>query len=315
MLNGITTHLKKYAKLLLIMLAGVLLYASYYFFIQYPKSFAHQFLINSPSQRNEKCNTPIQYQKQGIIENYGIDSTAFYFLGSGANRFEVLELNAASDEWIIMVHGKRECRFALFGLGRHFQVDGYNVLIPVLAAHGLDTAHLYTDYGKTSVHQVLECIDFAKKEGARKIGIFGRSMGGSIALLAAAHNSDVDAVIADCPPKSVQSSIEYKHELYTLFPKFPFLDLKIRQVENLIDTCLDSIAPLHFMERVHCPVYIFAALDDKVVNPQDYIELFENANEPKFIWKENLNHTHFHHKHTEEFMCRIYGFFDTTFQE
>lgn len=293
----------------------VLLLSAIAYLVDYTIKFNDSFLSYDMQSRTNKCTGFQNSELKSVFSNYGFDLHDIKQYKSNGEKFPVLLMqNDSSDRFLIMVHGKRECPYAMIRGGYRFYQMGYTVVIPVLYAHGQDSLNKFIDYGKYSIDQVITCADEAKKSGANKIGLIGRSMGASIAIIAAAKCKDIDAIVVESPLKSVESSIEYKHKLYSRLPNFPFLYLKNLITEYYLETDLDSLASINFIDRVSPrPIYILASTQDKVLNPQDFEDLYNTAKQPKLIWREDVNHTHFHSRLSNEFYTKIAQFFSESF--
>ncbi len=283
--------------------------------VWYEMSFAREFLYFPMSKRQNKCIASNLGELDKLLKMHQIDSSCLIELGNDHLKFQAIHLKAdTGNNYLILIHGKKECPFAMLRGGLTLRDMGFSVIIPNYYAHGYDSAHRWIDYGKHAVIQVDSCISYAKKTGAEKIGIVGRSMGASIGIIATGRNQMVDAIVAECPAKSVQSSIGYKHSMYSQLPDFPILQLKIMAVKIALRDNLDSLAAINFIGRIAPrPVFIMAATNDQVINPQDFIELYNEAKEPKMIWKEPLDHTKFHSQLSDEFYRKTREFFVKSF--
>jgi len=304
--------MKKYT---LYIILGTLIFSlisSYY----YGVSYADSFLNHSYIKRKNHCKFLINNNTKNLSEKYAIADSCFIRIGQGKYQFEALDLSLKSKEYIILVHGKRECPYAMIRGGIRLQKMGFSVLIPVLFSHGSDSLNNIIDYGKYSISQIDKCVSYLVMKGAKHIGISGRSMGASISIIAAAKNKQIDAIAAECPLSSVKSSISYKHKLYSNLPSFPFLNIKTMAVQHLLDDNLDSLAAEYFVKRISPrPFLLMAATNDQVVDPNDSYKIYHLAGEPKVIWEEPVNHTKFHSQLKDEFYIRIPNFFKKAFLE
>jgi esterase/lipase len=287
------------------------------YLLYYSLDFSKYFLSNDMKSREQKCSVLQPKKLQSKLNKYGFDLSDIKSFNNNGKSFPVLLMqNDSSDQVLILIHGKRECPYAMMRGGYRLHQMGYSIMIPVLHGHGNDSLNTNIDYGSFSIDQVLTCVKEAKISGASKIGLIGRSMGASIAIIAAAKSHDVDAIVAECPLKSVESSIEYKHRLYSRLPSFPFLQLKIAITEYKLDANIDSLAAINFIDRISPrPIFIMASLDDKVLNPQDFEDLFKKAKQPKQIWRAAVDHTKFHSQLSDKFYHEIPLFFLEAFND
>ena len=110
---------------------------------------------------------------------------------------------AGSDRAVILVHGRNACRGWEFNsssaaLVAHLQQQGFSVLLLDLRGHG-ESAKARLTFGLRERLDVLGAVDWLRTHGiaAGRIGVIGMSMGGVAALLAAAEEPAIGAVVSD----------------------------------------------------------------------------------------------------------------------
>jgi len=99
---------------------------------------------------------------------------------------------------IIMVHGAEGNRASgsKLDLARDLVAKGYNVLMFDLRGHGeSEGAHLSAGYYER--RDLLGAVDYLKNRGAESIGVLGFSLGAAIAILTAAEEPDISALVSD----------------------------------------------------------------------------------------------------------------------
>jgi dienelactone hydrolase len=301
---------KKIAGILILIFVSGLLFSYFY-----SKRYAESFLTYTYQQRKTKCQILTPDGIKELSKKYSLTEDSFITIGSEEYQFHAIDLPSENMDYIILIHGKRECPFAMLRGGLKLHQMGFSILIPVLFSHGMDSTNSIIDYGKYSLTQIDSCVNYLEKKGANHIGISGRSMGASLAIIAAGRNNKIDAIAAECPLSSVESSISYKHELYSKLPNFPFINFKIMAVKQLLNDNLDSLAAKYFISRLSPrPLLLMAATKDKVINPKDFNELFHLAGEPKIWWEAPIDHTKFHSQLSDEFYIRLPAFFQEAFR-
>ena len=102
---------------------------------------------------------------------------------------------------LILLHGFAGHAHNLIGLARRASANGYATL--ALSLRGWLGSEGETDSGLRQPLDVLAAIDWMAKRplvDRRRIALVGASMGGQVALLAAAHKPNIAAVAAYFPP-------------------------------------------------------------------------------------------------------------------
>jgi pimeloyl-ACP methyl ester carboxylesterase len=106
---------------------------------------------------------------------------------------------------IILNHGYGKNRSELLNLGIKLREAGYHVLLPDLRGHGASPVP-WTSLGEYEREDLLAAISFLKAKrdnqgfplvDGERIGVYGVSLGGHVAALAAAQDPTIRVVIAD----------------------------------------------------------------------------------------------------------------------
>ena len=172
-----------------------------------------------------------------------------------------------SDTWVIGVHGRGASR-----------VEALRVL-PTLAATGVTTMVIsyrndlgapaspdgYYHLGATEWEDLKAAVDYATSAGAKRVVLYGWSMGGAIALNALRHGAvpGVAGLILDCPVVDWTATLRMQAAQRRL--PAPLTWSAMRLVEQRIGT---KLATLDFRAyRPDVPTLIFLDADDRVVDP------------------------------------------------
>jgi uncharacterized protein len=130
----------------------------------------------------------------------------------------------AADKIVIFSHGYKGNR------------DNIDAALPTMKAlHDAGFSVLAFDYrdegesdgslvsvGFYEVRDLLGAVDWAEQQGYRKIGVIGFSMGASTALVAAAKDDRIQAVIADSPFANLHDYLEANLPVWSHLPNWPF---------------------------------------------------------------------------------------------
>ncbi len=198
--------------------------------------------------------------------------------------------------WLICIHG--------YGMGipaidiGAFKAEalhkaGMNVVLPVLPLHGprkagrrsgdrmLEGAFLNTVHtAAQAVWDIRRLIFWARAHGATKVGLYGLSLGGYTAALVSSIQDEIDMVISGIPASDLTRlarRIGPPHGLQQLEEVgFSWDDLKDVQA---------VVSPLSFEPKVAKESrYIFAAIGDKVVSPDQSHALWQHWDRPQMVW-------------------------------
>jgi fermentation-respiration switch protein FrsA (DUF1100 family) len=145
-----------------------------------------------------------------------------------------------------------------------------------------------------------------------RIGIFGASMGGSLAIQFAAQNAHIKAVVADSAFSSLRDTVNTSLRFFTGLPPFPFAPMIVFWAEREGGFRASEIDATRWIARISPrPIFLMQGGADVVISPSSGQRLFDAAGEPKELWFEpDLGHTEFLAKRPQEFERRLVGFYD-----
>jgi dipeptidyl aminopeptidase/acylaminoacyl peptidase len=148
---------------------------------------------------------------------------------------------------VLFVHGKDGCRGDELKspsgpLAQALAAAGFAVLAIDLRGHGSSSRARLT-YGAREQHDVLGAVDWLRAHGHARVGVLGASMGASTALLAAAAEPAIAAVVADSPFADFAQMIERQFRRLSHLPGF-FLPGALAAGRLLTGVDLRRVCPL-----------------------------------------------------------------------
>jgi uncharacterized protein len=188
---------------------------------------------------------------------------------------------------IIICHGIGANRSDFTELAATLSHRGYFVLLFDFRGHG-ESGGRRTSLGYHEQKDVIAALDFLRTRNEidpRRIGIYGFSMGGSTAVLAAARTGAFKAVVADSAFTSLRDQAREAITGFYHLPSFPFLQLAVLGYELYFQTSVDSISPVSVIEAIAPkPVLIIAGDGDKLIPSDNGRKLYAAAGDPKELW-------------------------------
>ncbi len=197
-----------------------------------------------------------------------------------------------------------------------FRQNRYNTLLFDFRGHGASDGN-YTSLVYFERFDLLAALDFLRSRGIDRVGLFGLSMGGAIALATAPHSPMVVGVISDCTFAELWHVTEHaanKRGIRTPFASIigwlVVLIASMRLRANLF-----SADPIHWVGRIAPrPVLLMHAANDDDAPVGEAHRLYRAAREPKELWVvPNAIHREIESVAPDEYRKRVVDFFDRAF--
>lgn len=196
---------------------------------------------------------------------------------------------------IIAVHGWRLEHRALLFHAMKLATEGWEVVLYDQRGHGRSGGKQIT-FGKREGRDLQAVVDWARSREhfSPPLVLFGTSMGGSTALMAAAE-IEPSAVVAVAPYARLDDVLPAAVRRFAPFFLRPFLterrlDDALLHVQQLSGVPLQEMAPIGVAERVSAPVLLIHSRDDGFVPPRHGPWLHERLPDSTLHEVENLSH-------------------------
>lgn len=215
---------------------------------------------------------------------------------------------------VIAQHGYKGNRGEMLNEAAMLHAHGYGVLITSIRAHDGSDGDLIT-FGDRESADMRAWYRYASNRpevDLTRIGILGNSLGGTLAILAAAENPGLAAVVANSAFSSLTDTVDTSIRFFTGLPSFPFVPLIRFWAELRGGFDADDIDAKQWIDRISPrPVLLMQGGNDVVISPESGRLLFEAAGEPKELWFDpDVRHTQFDTQYPGEYERRVIAFYD-----
>lgn len=176
----------------------------------------------------------------------------------------------------VLAHGWSSNRLALVPLARVLNQAGLAVLLFDMRNHGESDGDTFSSLPRFAEDIHAACLHLSTLPDARDRPrlLFGHSVGGAAALLAASQRDDILAVVsisAFAHPEWVMRRWLHARRL----PFWPVGWYILRYVQWVIGYCFEQIAPLNVIAKVAAPVMLVHGTEDAVVPLADAKALYQ----------------------------------------
>jgi len=197
-----------------------------------------------------------------------------------------------------------------------FHQRGYNTLYFDFRGHGMSDGN-YTSLVYFERNDLLAALDWLRTRGIERVGLYGLSMGGAIALATASLSPMVVGVVSDCAFAELWHVVRHgasKRGIPGIFASLVgwlvVLMASLRLRANLF-----SADPIRAVSRIAPrPVLLMHAENDDDAPVSEGRRLYVAAREPKELWVvPNATHREIEAVARDEYRRRVIEFFDGAF--
>ncbi|MDH7499703.1 MAG: alpha/beta hydrolase [candidate division NC10 bacterium] len=227
------------------------------------------------------ANYGLSFQEVSFHTQDGIPLRGWYLPCRGAGRAE--EKGPA----VILCHGLGASKSDFVELAAYLCRKGFHVLLFDFRAHG-DSGGKRCSLGYLEKMDLLAALRLLQGKGEvdpHGIGVYGFSLGGAVAIMAAAESSEFKAVVADTAFSSMEE--EAAHALTQIYhlPRYPFLRLGKLAYRVLFGFGLEAISPMSAIGKLSGrPLLLIAGVGDETIPDAHAGYLYEAAGQPKELW-------------------------------
>ncbi len=193
----------------------------------------------------------------------------------------------------------------------------FNTLFFDFRGHGMSDGN-YTSLVSFERDDLLAALDYLRARDIARVGLFGLSMGGAIALATAPLSPMVVGVVSDCAFSAlwriVQRAAIRRGVPALLAPALARLVVLLASLR--LHANLFSADPIHWVGRIAPrPTLIMHGAQDQDVPVVEAQRLFQAAREPKELWiVPNAPHREIETVVPEEYRRRVVEFFERAFE-
>jgi pimeloyl-ACP methyl ester carboxylesterase len=187
---------------------------------------------------------------------------------------------------VIYLHGVGDNRISGLGLAKLLAAHGYNTCLFDSRRHGESEGRFctYGYYEKEDVREIITKLKGAFGPKLGNVGLFGVSMGGAVAIQAAAIDARIAAVIAEGCFLDLRS-ISLDHQKRIIKVRWKFIHgLVMKRAERIARFKADDVSPRAALEAIHIPILFVHGSRDSVIDAQHSEILYRHAKGPKELY-------------------------------
>ena len=188
---------------------------------------------------------------------------------------------------IVLANGYGDTEQQMLPIADFLHKAGFSVFTYDMRARGRSGGE-YVTLGVLEQKDLISTVDYVANRGdvaGGRIGVLGISMGGATAILAAAQDQKIKAVVDDCGFSDAPRAIAAGFEHFIHLPAFPFAPVTVWIAEERAGIDVRQARPMDVIARISPrPILIIHGTDDFVIPIDNSQRNFAAAREPKQLW-------------------------------
>ena len=207
---------------------------------------------------------------------------------------------------IIVMHGYPADKANLLGIAEFLAKD-FNVFLFDFRSFGKSGGR-YTTAGYLERNDLLGAIQYLEKEkNITKIGLYGFSLGGAVALVV--NHKNVKAIVAYIAYAELSDIVEHMYRIFFVF-KYPLTYLTKLYGILFLRVNIDDASPVDSIKNLEIPILLIHAEKDSQI-PVNEAYLLHNANKNAELWiVENAEHGMTHSINPVKYEKMVVEFFE-----
>ncbi len=213
--------------------------------------------------------------------------------------------NNKTKKTIIVMHGYPADKANLLGIAEFLAKD-FNVFLFDFRSFGKSEGR-YTTAGYLEVKDLEGAINYLEKnKNTTKIGLYGFSLGGAVALMV--NHENVRAIVTDSTYAKLSHMIEQMYRIFFVF-KYPLFYLTKLYGILFLKVNVDDASPVDSIKNIKAPILLIHAERDTQI-PVSEAYLLHDANKKSELWiVESAEHGMSHAVNPAGYEKRIVEFF------
>ncbi len=211
-----------------------------------------------------------------ISANYSPISIAINEIDS-LRGFHFKPISEAPKATIILVHGIGGSKEHFFHLAKKLTEDGYGAIALDNRAHG-DSDGEYVTYGFKEKEDVSLIVNYLKEQNPNlKIGVWGSSMGGAIAIQTLEQNDNIDFGIVESTFTDLEQIVYDYQKRFSAGIGLRFLtDYVVARAGDIAGFDPKNVSPLASVKNIEQPMFLAHGDKDARISCAYGTQLFEN---------------------------------------
>ena len=207
---------------------------------------------------------------------------------------------------IIVMHGYPADKANLLGIAEFLAKD-FNVFLFDFRSFGKSEGS-YTTVGYLEKNDLLGAIEYLEKEkNITKIGLYGFSLGGAVALMT--NHENVKAIVTDSAYAKLSHMVQHMYRIFFIF-KYPLAYLTKFYGILFLKVNIDDVNPVDNIKNMKAPILLIHAEKDSQI-PVNEAYLLYDANKKAELWiVEKAEHGMTRAINPERYEKRVIGFFE-----
>jgi fermentation-respiration switch protein FrsA (DUF1100 family) len=220
-----------------------------------------------------------------------------------------------SEPWILCCHGAESNRCGMLEIAGKLHQAGFNLFLFDFRGHG-GSAGRTTSFGYLEQHDLegaLVYLSRSEEIPARPYGVYAVSMGAAVALMLAAKDERLGALVLDSPYAGLEETLSRQMRLIYPLPRQPFSWFLKTTYRFRFGVWPSRISPQNSAAYLGArPLLVIHGGNDPLVPVDDARRIIAAASGSRDLWTpQDAGHLESYKLQPEAYMSRLVRFFQT----
>lgn len=211
---------------------------------------------------------------------------------------------------LILIHGIGGCKQHFTDLAIDLSNNGFDSWVFDNRAHG-ESGGQFSTYGYKEKEDISLIIDEIKRNSKSKIGVWGNSLGGAIAIQAIENDKRIDFGIIESTFTDLNQIVYDYQKRFTCNIGLKWMcDLTLSKAETITDFKASAVKPIESVRNITQPMLISHGNKDKNIKYEYGKNLYENlaSKDKTFIEVNNAGHYNMYKVGGKDYKTKLFNF-------
>jgi alpha-beta hydrolase superfamily lysophospholipase len=219
---------------------------------------------------------------------------------------------------MLLIHGIGGCKEHFLNLAGKLENQGITSIVFDGRAHG-ESDGTFCTYGYYEKQDISKIVDFIKKQNPEiRIGIWGNSLGGAIAIQAMENEKRIEFGVIESTFTALDQIVyDYQKRICKGIGLRLVTDAALEEAGKIANFNPDAVKPIHAVKNIHQPIFIAHGDNDENIHYTYGEQLYKNvaSTQKEFVLIKGGGHFNLFAQGGKDYEGKLMGFIHRQFDK